>query len=727
MRKLLSRGAIVVFALSLVVPVLGGAPAVAVGTDTTVVLTFDHGYNNQALAASLLDAHGMHGTFYVNSDRIGTPGGLTWTQLTQFEAAGHEIGGNSLDNVELTTVPVDVARTQVCQDRINLASHGLTITDFAYPFGKGFANAAVRTIVQNCGYNSARRAWGLYSYAAECGTRGCGYPYASLDPPADPWAVRSTDAATADTTLARLKQYVTNAETHGGGVVPIIFDQICNAAPCSTISTSETTLAAFLDWLQLRAASGTVVKTMREVVDGAVQPIDTTPPSSTIACDGSACTGAWYNPKTPVTLAASDADSGVAVIRYTIDGSTPTSSSPAYTAPIKLAATATVRYRAIDNFGNAEPTQSQLIHVDPAAPTSTIQCNSAPCTLGYKVPATVSLDATDTGGSGVSVIRYTLDGSTPTSGSPAYGGSFVVSSTTTVKFRAYDAAGNVEATRSKVVVIDTIAPSTSMACDGRPCGGHWFGIALRVSLTAGDAGGSGVASIHYSTDGSDPTMASPLYKKPFGLPSSGTVRFRAWDNAGNMEAAGSQAVAVDPALPTARIRCNGKICSTRWSRSSVRVSLSGADTGGSGLAGIRYTTDGSVPTAKSRRYTGPFVVKAMRTVRYRAFDHAGNASAVGTKLIKVDKTRPTLTITAPKTNAIVSGKVRVTVKVSDTYSRVAKVRFYVDGRLLATDKAPAFSFVWDTSRAAKGQHTLTARAVDKAGNSRSKSIVVTVR
>src|SRR5690242_18100956 len=114
MRHVFSRGAVVAPALVLVAAVLPATPAGATGTNTTVLLAFDHGYNNQAIAASLLDAHGMDGTFYVNSHRIGTPGGLTWAQLAQFEADGHEIGGNTLDNVQLSTLPVDDARTQVC-------------------------------------------------------------------------------------------------------------------------------------------------------------------------------------------------------------------------------------------------------------------------------------------------------------------------------------------------------------------------------------------------------------------------------------------------------------------------------------------------------------------------------------------------------------------------------------------------------------------------------------
>jgi hypothetical protein len=636
MRKLLSRGAVVATVIALVAPVLGVAPARAVGTNTTVVLTFDHGYANQATAESLLTAHGMHGTFYVNSDRVGTPSALSWAQLAQFEADGNEIGSDTRDNVDLTTVPVDVARVQACQSRIDLMNHGLTITDFAYPFGHGFDTVAVRDVVKNCGYNSARRAWGLYSTDPACGTRGCSYPYAGLIPPPKPFAIQTTDAAKSTTTLADLQAYVTRAETHGGGLVPIIFDQICSGASCPPVSTPASTLSAFLDWLQPRAAS-TVVATMRDVVGGAVQPIDTTAPSTTVACNGSPCTGAWYNAHMLVTLTADDgAGSGVAVIRYTLDGSTPTALSAAYTGPFSLPGVRTLSYRAIDNFGNAETTQTQVINVDPSAPTSTIRCNGAACGRGYAAPVSVALSATDTGGSGVAAIYYTTNGSVPTASSTAYSTPFMVSSTEQVRFRGYDTAGNVEATRTQLVVIDTIAPTASISCSRHACGGRWWGGAMRVMLRGVDTGGSGIASIHYTTNGSVPTLASPLYRGPFGLPST-------------------------------------------------------------------------------------------KTVKFRSFDWAGNASAVGSAFVKVDRVRPALSITAPTNGATVTGRVHVTIRPRDAQSGIATVVFLVDGHRVAVDRRAPYAYVWDTTKVAKGRHRLTVGAFDRVGNHVSKTITVTVR
>jgi hypothetical protein len=63
---------------------------------------------------------------------------------------------------------------------------------------------------------------------------------------------------------------LTAAENHGGGWVTLVFHQI--GEPGSVYSTRDADMTALLDWLQARAERGTVVKTVREVIGGSVQP-----------------------------------------------------------------------------------------------------------------------------------------------------------------------------------------------------------------------------------------------------------------------------------------------------------------------------------------------------------------------------------------------------------------------------------------------------------------------
>ena len=56
--------------------------------------------------------------------------------------------------------------------------------------------------------------------------------------------------------------------------------------------------------------------------------------------------------------------------------------------------------------------------------------------------------------------------------------------------------------------------------------------------------------------------------------------------------------------------------------------------------------------------------------------------------------------------------------------RIANVSFYVDGKLLGTATASPYTLAWNTAGTRRGQHTLTAIARDKAGNTTTSAPVV---
>ena len=106
-----------------------------------------------------------------------------------------------------------------------------------------------------------------------------------------------------------------------------------------------------------------------EPTNSALIRVDTTAPSSSIACAGGSCAG-YFSPGVSVTLSATDADSGVASIRYTTNGTDPTSSNgTTYGGAFPINSTTTVKYRAFDNVGRAEAVNSQLVQIDSSAPT----------------------------------------------------------------------------------------------------------------------------------------------------------------------------------------------------------------------------------------------------------------------------------------------------------------------------------------------------------------------
>jgi peptidoglycan/xylan/chitin deacetylase (PgdA/CDA1 family) len=700
----------------------GGQVQAQAHPPTVVSLTFDDAWTSQTVVGPMLSARGMRGTFFVNSGNVGGSGFLTWPQLQNLQSAGNEIAGHTINHVDLTTVDLTEAQRQVCQDRRALLSQGLNVSDFAYPYGA--YNTSSASIVQGCGYNSARRSWGL------CAPAATGCPAAETIPPLSVWEIRTQTSVRSTTTVQDLENAVTAAEATGGWVT-FVFHYICDG--CDSYSITQSNLQTFLDWLQPRSASGTTVKTVRDVIGGSVKPpptvADQTSATSSIACNGSPCSS-WYAAPVTVSLTSADSGTGVAVIRYTTDGTDPTATSPIYSGPFSVDTTTTVKYRAWDNAGNIEATQAQMISLDTAAPFSSIACNGSSCSTDpYAGGVTVSLSATDVG-SGAAAIRYTTDGSTPDTSSPLYISPFSVSTTTTVKYRAWDVAGNVEPTKTQLIEIaataDQTPPSSSIACNGSSCSSGWYSAGVTVVLSATDSG-SGVAVIRYTTDGSDPTDSSPTYQASFVVAGTTTVKYRAWDVAGNVEPTNSQLIQVDPTAPTSSIACKGSTCSTGWYGPPVAVSLAATDTG-SGVAAIRYTTDGSSPTASSPLYTSPFNILATATVKYRAWDVAGNGEPTNSQLVQVDSTTPSVSITSPNGGATVSGNVRITASAADSQSGVATVAFYVDSTLIGTSNSSPWQVQWNTKKVNSGQHVLTAVATDRVGNrTTSAGITVTTR
>jgi Bacterial Ig domain/Chitobiase/beta-hexosaminidase C-terminal domain len=385
--------------------------------------------------------------------------------------------------------------------------------------------------------------------------------------------------------------------------------------------------------------------------------------------------------------------------------------------------THTIAARALDPAGNPTTSSSATVTVsnaDTTPPTSTISCNAAACANWYNAAVSVSLSATDNpGGSGVKQIRYTTNGTDPTATTgTVYSGVFSVGVTTTVKYRAFDNAGNAEAVNTQLIQIDTVAPASTIACNGTTCSSSYYTAPVSVTLAATDTGGSGVQQIRYTTDGSDPTTTNgTVYNGAFTLSSTTTVKYRAFDNAGNAEAINAPLIRVDTVAPTSTISCNGASCASAY-KAAVSVSLLATDnSGGSGVQQIRYTTNGSDPTSTTGTvYSAPFTVSSTTTVKYRAFDNAGNAEAVNTRVITLDTTAPTVTLTAPANGAVVGGSVTLTATATDNIG-VDHVDFLVDGSVVGTASSSPYSVSWNSGSVTNGSHSITARAVDTAGNS----------
>ncbi len=91
-----------------------------------------------------------------------------------------------------------------------------------------------------------------------------------------------------------------------------------------------------------------------------------------------------------------------------------------------------------------------------------------------------------------------------------------------------------------------------------------------------------------------------------------------------------------------------------------------------------------------------------------------------------DSTPPTVAITSPAAGASVTGVVNAVATAADSESGVAAVGFAVDGTAVGTATAAPYSASFDADQLSVGPHSLTATAVDKAGNAASTSVQFTV-
>jgi peptidoglycan/xylan/chitin deacetylase (PgdA/CDA1 family) len=233
---------------------------------TLVSLTFDDGLKSQYRAATeVLDPRSADGTFFLNTGPIdrGASNTMTWSQVGTLKARGHEIGGHTLDHVNLVGLPPAEATRQVCDDRARLVQKGHNAVSFAYP--EAAFDAQSESIVQACGYQSGRTGGSILPE---------GPHYAETLPPPDAFATRVVGMThNGPMTLQWMKSVVTAADLHGGGWVQFLFHEVCfrgssnyNQCMAAFRPVDAATLRSFVDWIRRDAPAGVNVRTVKQAM-----------------------------------------------------------------------------------------------------------------------------------------------------------------------------------------------------------------------------------------------------------------------------------------------------------------------------------------------------------------------------------------------------------------------------------------------------------------------------
>ncbi|MFF9688696.1 OmpL47-type beta-barrel domain-containing protein [Streptomyces sp. NPDC014623] len=267
---------------------------------------------------------------------------------------------------------------------------------------------------------------------------------------------------------------------------------------------------------------------------------DTTAPETSATVDGDRNADGAYIGQASVTVAATDAGSGVGTVEYALgaDGAW-----QPYTAPVVVneVGTHTVRYRATDRSGNTAAEKSVGFAVaapptDDGTPpeTSATVAGEKDDAGAYLGMATVTVTASDTG-SGVNTIEYALgaDGAWQPYTAPVMVHEV---GTHTVRYRATDRSGNTAAEKSVGFTVveppsqDKTPPVTSVVVAGDKNSDGAFITSAEATVTAVDSD-SGVDKIEYSLDGG-PYLA---YSSAVVIDRVGrhTLAHRATDRAGN--------------------------------------------------------------------------------------------------------------------------------------------------------------------------------------------------
>ena len=419
--------------------------------------------------------------------------------------------------------------------------------------------------------------------------------------------------------------------------------------------------------------------------------------------------------------------------------------SAGFTGPLTLNATGHL---------NPSGTSSESIDVQSDSGTPTTTDNAPGACQGSDV--TVTLTPAD-GQSGVAATYFTTDGSTPTTAS-TQGTSVTVtaSGTTTVKYFSVDNVGNSEGVKTASVCVDKVVPANAISLTGvspagsaaisgttvyySPAAGGQLQLRNTVDGTGSAAANSATGSL--SSPGAGWSHAPSSVSTPSGGPYDSnlltwnaaattiTVGVASQDAVGNTSTTTTITFTPDAAAPTIS---DSTPLSTPRSNGGT-IGLTGGDTGGSGLAHTYWTVDGTSPLVAGTRTDSTTVsvpdVEGSYTVKFAAVDGVGNASAISTRTITVDKTAPSVA-TLSALPAVVSNGRSLAGSGTDVLSGVASITYAYcagSGQLLGTGGCSAtgtaigsssiaatYPVTW-SSQPADGPYTVFARVFDNAGN-----------
>jgi len=489
--------------------------------------------------------------------------------------------------------------------------------------------------------------------------------------------------------------------------------------------------------------------------------IDLFIPSINISINGSMGNNGWFVSNVSVMINASDNETGIAYVNYSINGEWYQSSNASFNFTLGEGEYEIECY-AVDGNGNAGRIEKIAVGID-VTPPSISYTLSPPSPNGnngwYTSNVEISLYASDST-SGIDELNYKID----EAGWQDYAGFFSVNveGNYTVYFRAIDIAGN-EKILNISLKIDKTPPAISIV---QPEGGfvkQEYEIIWNASDEVDD-NLDGNTSIFYSPDngttwqeiatGINNTGSYIWNSYGFSDSAEALIKIVAEDDAGNVGVAISNQFILDNTPPHITIKqpvgekAYGK---DEYGNILIEIEWEAYDSIDDDLDGsidILYYDDSAwYVLAENYVNSGRYTVNAKDwedgdyKIKILAEDDAGNVGVAISANFTIDKQPPSIYISKPLTgyvyinlfgreilppiplpvspyDVVVIGKITVEVATADAHSGVQRIEMEADGNVYPI-YSPPYKWEWNPSL---GVHTLKATAYDNAGNSRSYEI-----
>ena len=332
-----------------------------------------------------------------------------------------------------------------------------------------------------------------------------------------------------------------------------------------------------------------------------------------------------------------------------------------------------------------------------------------------------------TGDQLVAVVNFTADASSGTATMAFTTGTALVSAASN-----QDILGSLSATGGGTYTIDATAPTVSVTA---PANNATVNVG-NVNITASATDSSTISNVKFYIDG---TLVSTDTTSPYAYTwaatlGAHTIQAKATDAYNNVGSSSIVNVTVADQTPPS-VSMTAPSNGTSLGATTTTVSATASDN--VGVAGVQFKLDGANLGAEDT--TSPYSISwntattssGSHTLTAVARDAAGNTTTATAVTVTVDNTAPTVSITAPTAGSTVKNTVSITAAATDNTggTGVAKVEFYINGTLKTTATSSPYTYSWDTTAAANGSYTLSAKAYDAASPANvatSASVGVTV-